>query len=86
MGSERGCHGCHDRSSVVVVIVALIVLMTVENLVVRYIMFFFVMFMYVTALGLGFRLFFVDALTMSDFQVHPCLRLLDVARQQCREL
>ena len=76
----------HYVAAVVVVIVALIVLMTVENLVVRYIMFFFVMFMYVTALGLGFPLLFVDALTMSDFQVHPCLRLLDVARQQCREL
>lgn len=37
----------HYVGAIVVVVVALIVLMTVENLVVRYVMFFFVMFMYV---------------------------------------
>ncbi|KAI9059481.1 MFS general substrate transporter [Trametes sanguinea] len=37
----------HYAASIVVVIIALIVLMAVENLVVRYVMFFFVMFMFI---------------------------------------
>ncbi|PIL32516.1 MFS general substrate transporter [Ganoderma sinense ZZ0214-1] len=38
---------CHFVGAIVVVMVALVVLMAVENLVVRYVMFFFVMFMFI---------------------------------------